>query len=119
VNLAPNLGSTRAAYDSIPTDVTISGTLSVNGALSPFTGTLTDSTTFKPDGSQTDVDTFVFSTNFGPLTGTISAPTTPVLVVPEPSTWVMMLFGFADLGFAGYRRAKSGHATLRLGRKAH
>ena len=27
--------------------------------------------------------------------------------VPEPSTWAMMLAGFAGLGFAGYRRAKS------------
>jgi PEP-CTERM motif len=25
---------------------------------------------------------------------------------PEPSTWAMMLLGFAGLGFAGYRRAK-------------
>jgi len=32
--------------------------------------------------------------------------------VPEPSTWMMMLAGFAGLGFAGYRRAKAGHATL-------
>jgi hypothetical protein len=24
--------------------------------------------------------------------------------VPEPSTWAMMLAGFAGLGFAGYRR---------------
>jgi hypothetical protein len=29
---------------------------------------------------------------------------------PEPSTWVMMLFGFAGLGFAGYRRARSAFA---------
>jgi hypothetical protein len=27
-------------------------------------------------------------------------------VVPEPSTWAMMLLGFAGLGFAGWRRAK-------------
>jgi hypothetical protein len=27
-------------------------------------------------------------------------------VVPEPSTWAMMLLGFAGLGFAGYRHAK-------------
>ena len=26
--------------------------------------------------------------------------------VPEPVTWVMMLMGFAGLGFAGYRKAK-------------
>jgi hypothetical protein len=25
-------------------------------------------------------------------------------VIPEPSTWAMMLLGFAGLGFAGYRR---------------
>jgi hypothetical protein len=27
-------------------------------------------------------------------------------VVPEPSTWAMMLLGFVGLGFAGYRRAR-------------
>lgn len=26
--------------------------------------------------------------------------------VPEPSTWAMLLFGFAGLGFAGYRRTR-------------
>jgi hypothetical protein len=30
--------------------------------------------------------------------------------VPEPATWAMMLLGFAGLGFAGYRKAKSGAA---------
>jgi uncharacterized membrane protein len=32
--------------------------------------------------------------------------------VPEPSTWAMMLLGFAGLAFAGYRRANAGRATL-------
>lgn len=27
--------------------------------------------------------------------------------VPEPSTWAMLVLGFAGLGFAGYRRAKA------------
>jgi hypothetical protein len=27
--------------------------------------------------------------------------------VPEPSTWVMMLLGFAGLGFAGYRQRQT------------
>ena len=31
----------------------------------------------------------------------VSAP-----VVPEPSTWAMMLLGFAGLGFAGYRASR-------------
>ena len=30
----------------------------------------------------------------------------PVSNVPEPSTWAMILLGFAGLGVAGYRRAK-------------
>jgi hypothetical protein len=28
------------------------------------------------------------------------------LVVPEPSTWAMLLLGFAGLGFVGYRRTQ-------------
>jgi hypothetical protein len=28
--------------------------------------------------------------------------------VPEPSTWAMLLLGFAGLGFIGYRRNKAG-----------
>jgi PEP-CTERM motif len=27
-------------------------------------------------------------------------------IVPEPSTWAMMLIGFAGLGYAGYRRSR-------------
>ncbi|HZZ25073.1 MAG TPA: PEP-CTERM sorting domain-containing protein [Roseiarcus sp.] len=33
-------------------------------------------------------------------------------VIPEPSTWAMMLLGFAGLGIAGYRRARAGRAML-------
>ena len=32
--------------------------------------------------------------------------------IPEPSTWAMMLLGFAGLGYAGYRRASAGLAAL-------
>lgn len=45
------------------------------------------------------------------IADTSSDPITVVLVssvntaVPEPSTWGMMVIGFAGLGFAGYRRA--------------
>lgn len=34
-----------------------------------------------------------------------------VSAVPEPSTWAMMLFGFAGLGFVGYRRTKKSVAA--------
>lgn len=31
--------------------------------------------------------------------------TVKIGAIPEPGTWVMMMLGFAGLGFAGYRRA--------------
>jgi hypothetical protein len=44
----------------------------------------------------------------------LDAPGVPVLLtsVPEPSTWAMMLIGFAGLGFAGYRKAHSARTAL-------
>jgi PEP-CTERM motif len=35
-------------------------------------------------------------------------------VVPEPTTWAMMLLGFAGLGFAGFRKAKTSVALSTL-----
>jgi PEP-CTERM motif len=35
--------------------------------------------------------------------------------VPEPSTWIMMLAGFAGLGLAGYRRAARGRRAVSAG----
>jgi hypothetical protein len=32
--------------------------------------------------------------------------------VPEPSTWAMILLGFAGLGFAGYRNSTNGRAAV-------
>jgi PEP-CTERM motif len=54
---------------------------------------------------------------FGLAPGTTTSPITDefsvsATVVPEPSTWAMMLLGFAGLAFSGYRRARAGHATL-------
>ena len=31
--------------------------------------------------------------------------------VPEPSTWALMLLGFAGLGYAGYRRTREPRAA--------
>jgi len=45
--------------------------------------------------------------NLGQVVGESDGST----VVPEPSTWAMMLVGYAGLGFTGYRRAKAGGAT--------
>ena len=37
-----------------------------------------------------------------------------ILAVPEPSTWAMMLLGFAGLGFASYRASRKSPASLAL-----
>ena len=34
------------------------------------------------------------------------------LTVPEPSTWAMMILGFASLGFAGYRVSRKAAAVI-------
>jgi hypothetical protein len=48
----------------------------------------------------------------GPLgTGEI-AGTGLSSAVPQPSTWAMMILGFAGLAFAGYRRSKKSAANL-------
>ena len=36
--------------------------------------------------------------------------------VPEPSTWAMMLVGFAGLGFVGYRASRKGSITAKFDR---
>jgi len=41
---------------------------------------------------------------------TLDSFTVTVAAVPEPSTWAMMVLGFAGLGFAGYRRSRKSHA---------
>jgi hypothetical protein len=34
----------------------------------------------------------------------------PVSAVPEPSTWAMMIVGFASVGFMAYRRRGRGRS---------
>jgi PEP-CTERM motif len=40
--------------------------------------------------------------------GVDNSPNVNIPIVPEPSTWAMMLLGFAGLGFAGYRASRRG-----------
>jgi PEP-CTERM motif len=52
--------------------------------------------------SATDFVTQLAFTSSGMFTGTM----TPVISIPEPSTWAMMLLGFAGLGYIGYRTSR-------------
>ena len=54
-------------------------------------------------------DHFDAATTLDPDTDDVGSSVTFVQVsgaIPEPSTWAMMLLGFAGLGYAGYRKAR-------------
>jgi hypothetical protein len=61
-----------------------------------------------PGNALAFVTGLTFVTN-GSFTGTMTPLTASV---PEPSTWTMMLIGFAGVGFAAYRRTRRGSADL-------
>ena len=46
------------------------------------------------------------------LSSLILADNISVAAVPEPSTWALLLLGFAGVGFASYRRTRKGAASL-------
>ena len=51
----------------------------------------------------TEIDNCCFWKKFAAGGGSVAA-------VPEPSTWAMMLLGFAGVGFMAYRRKQNGPA---------
>lgn len=79
---------------SFPTDGPVFNFFDANG--NPLAGVTVDSS-----------DGCIVNNRF--LCGGSGGPST----VPEPSTWTMLLLGFAGLGYAGWRR-RGGSATLTL-----
>jgi hypothetical protein len=79
---------------------TNTATTTVDAFSDDFVGIVSDSGPF----SMTEQAVFTL-TPFGQL---INRGQTEIkLAVPEPSTWAMMLLGFAGLGYAGFRKARS------------
>jgi PEP-CTERM motif len=90
------------------------GTLLLFSGL-PFSGALLDSEPLTFGGS---AYTASFSDALGPgiyyveITGRVNSKVLGIggsvttTAIPEPSTWAMMLIGFAGLGFAGYRASR-------------
>jgi PEP-CTERM motif len=105
------------------TSINLTGTLSLPGnpldgfglklALNP-SDTSSGTTSVAPDGAMFEItsffDVFVDVTLENPAGKPVASTSLPgirLLAVPEPSTWAMMLAGFAGLGFFGYRRARA------------
>jgi hypothetical protein len=59
----------------------------------------------------TGSDTLVIAAQTNPSEWLVDDVSVTGSAVPEPSTWAMMLLGFAGLGFAGYRRTRKAVAT--------
>ncbi|HTR12703.1 MAG TPA: PEP-CTERM sorting domain-containing protein [Roseiarcus sp.] len=51
-------------------------------------------------------ETAEYDTHVTTVGGTLAVITLGTTAIPEPSTWAMMLSGFAGLGFAGFRAKK-------------
>jgi hypothetical protein len=86
-----------------PFDIAVSGSdlFVVNFAGTvPRMGTIGEYTT-----SGATVNAALVSLGVGSLSQGIAIGAT----IPEPSTWAMLLLGFAGLGYAGYRRARADH----------
>ena len=75
----------------ITVSMLVSGESEINGGFGSYSASIDP--IFSVDSSSGYQ--LVFSPGIGNVPGTI----------PEPSTWAMILIGFAGLGFAGYRRS--------------
>jgi Transposase DDE domain group 1/PEP-CTERM motif len=98
-----------------PQDVTIELTalLQENGTLyGALSGNPPSVATVDPTTGAATIGSDIIGADSAFITGLARFPLSGASVIPEPSTWAMMLLGFAFLGFAGYRRARAGRAAL-------
>jgi PEP-CTERM motif len=98
--VGPGVGPEIVQLDGLSVrDVLADANSVLGGATSPFT----------PQEIFTLLNDIDMSFNGGPVSNFamehLAFPSTAP-TVPEPSTWAMMLLGFAGLGYAGYRRSR-------------
>jgi len=77
------------------------GYIDNNGVFTSFDPPGSASTTINGINDKGDIVGFYTTAN-DTVVGFVGTP------VPEPSTWAMMLAGFAGLGFLGYRKVRQG-----------
>jgi hypothetical protein len=90
--------SDNAGHSEFFSLATTGGSIQTEGFAA--TGTVVDITFLGPSSDGASFDFAIDNVTFNqPLGG-----------IPEASTWAMMAFGFAALGFAGYRTSRKGVA---------
>jgi hypothetical protein len=131
LSFASDTGTTPGSLADVALTFDVSGAPSLTGAFAVFAGTATGtgtddlsevlsngvsltlnapgatSATFNAIGSLSVVkDQSDFAGSAGSADSSILGNAFSVTAVPEPSTWAMLLLGFAGLGYAGYRRTR-------------
>ena len=66
---------------------------------------MTESDSASFPGRRSDAVETIVDVSAGPFSSASVQSVSNLFVVPEPSTWAMMLIGFAGLGYAAWRRA--------------
>jgi hypothetical protein len=104
VDLAPALNGASSTTFSFP----ISGTLNYNSSVGNFSGTMTGVTTYGPGfNEESTLYTLNFTSDFGPITGTINTTDIVEPCVPEPG----VTLGLLSLGLLGLLGRKSSRKT--------
>jgi hypothetical protein len=89
---------------AIPFDMSLSGSLDLNGMTGAFAGTVSGTDTFFPDATENIDLSINLNSDFGAITGIFLAHGSEELVVPEPSGWAVILAGGAGLAVFARRR---------------
>jgi hypothetical protein len=108
VNTAPSTPPFNAGFDYQITCPSCAGYIVPPGGITKLSFVVSDSGTLTPSSLSSIVysgQNLFFSTDIvesNGKTGNVGATLAPA--VPEPSTWAMMILGFASVGFVAYRR---------------
>ena len=100
--------SSRSFVITLADGGTAGGTLNIDGSIPTAMSISSPAAFFGATSGGFEVSTV------GDGTNDVGSSFSFVLVsgaIPEPSTWAMMLLGFAGLGYAGYRKAKQAAAA--------
>ena len=95
-----DLGEIVGSY--VGADGNTHGYIDNNGVFTSFDPPGSASTTINGVNDKGDIVGFYTNPTTDTVDGFVGTP------VPEPSTWAMMLAGFAGLGFLGYRKVRQG-----------
>jgi hypothetical protein len=110
--IGSSFGTGKKAFTSVSNLNTANPVNSTNGGLEFLTadGSVRILSEVAPNSSPTEA-TGNFYEEFGPAGFGVGVFTlTAVTAVPEPSTWAMLLLGFFGVGWAAYRRKRTGMA---------